>query len=69
MILYLPSLALADSILRALGRGIELRAGEITNHVRNDYGSVSYRNVLRYLSAMARRGDVVRGDGVYRRAA
>ncbi len=69
---YLPRPALSESILRALGRGQELVLGDVMSKVRSDYGTVSRRSVLRYLAAMARRGDV-RRDGkprcfVYRSA-
>lgn len=61
MIHYVPNQALADSILRALGRGQELRLRDVGNYVRNDYGTVSWRAISRYLSAMVRRGDVLAG--------
>ena len=57
---YVPNQAIAESIMRYLGRGIEATLGEIVRYVRNDYGHVSERSVSRYLAALTRHGAVAR---------
>jgi len=64
--------AIHESVLRAIGRGVEATFGEIARGVQNDYGRVTHRSVSRHLADAVAAGELKRvgipGHFLYSRA-